>query len=253
MAKKATSLSISEESLNIADRLGSAINRSRSAVFDYAVKALYPLASRISYHSNEVKNLEELFLNQSVNIHLQSVRGTPEITHEEFFLAGWESHVKSPLDILAFEHYRHNTSDGAMGKIEKKSIEEQLKDMVDANRVKGAIHIKTDRIIDKRSPNVKGYEKTILINDTSWHGYFFDLNQIIILPISDLIIFGIKEVLKRRAICFNAPYICWINIYHTNDMAVMVPIIRVTDVPEHRRKEKIIFIVNPFAERPKTN
>lgn len=246
MAKKTTSLNISEESINIADRIGSAMHMSRSAVFDYAVKALYPLASRISYHSNEIKKLEELLLNQSMDVHLQSVRGAPEITREEFFLAGWESHIKSPLNIQAFEHYRHNTSDGTMGKSEKKSIEEQLQYIVDAHRVKGAIHIKTDRIVDKTSPNVKGYAKTILIEETSWRGYFFDFNHIVTLPVTDLIIFGIKEVLKRRSICLNAPYICWINIYHTNDMAVMVPIIRVTDVPEHRRQEKTIFIVNPF-------
>lgn len=253
MAKKTTSLSISEESINIADRIGSAMHISRSAVFDYAVKALYPLASRISYHSNEVKNLEELFLNQSTDIHLQSVRGTPEITREEFFLAGWESCIKSPLNIFAFEYYRHNTCDETIGKSEKKNIEEQLKDFVDANRVKGAIHIKTDRIVDKNGPYVKGHTKTILIKETSWNGYFFDFNKIITLPITDLIIFGIKEVLKRRAICLNGPYICWINIYHTNDMAVMVPILRLTDVPEQRRQEKIIFIVNPFTERSKTN
>ena len=70
MAKKTTSLSISEESINIAGRISSAMHMSRSAVFDYAVKALYPLASRISYHSNAVKNIEELFLNQSLDIHL---------------------------------------------------------------------------------------------------------------------------------------------------------------------------------------
>ncbi|EGG3664968.1 hypothetical protein QKW95_004210 [Salmonella enterica] len=251
MAKKITSLSISEESINIADKIGFAMRRSRSAVFDHAVKALYPLARQVNYHNTEVKKLEELFFNQSLDVHLQSTRGEPEISREEFFLMGWESGIKSPLDIQAFEHYRHNTRDGTMGKSEKKSIEEQLKYIVDANRLKGAIHIKTERIVDKNGPNVKGCYKTILIKETSWNGYFFDLSNIVTLPITSLIIFGVKEVLKREKIYFDAPYICWINIYNTNDQALMVPVIRVTDVPEHRRQEKIIFIVNPFRGETK--
>ena len=253
MAKKTTSLSLSEESINIADKIGLVIHKSRSSVFDYAVKALYPLAKQVNYHNNEVKKLEELFLNQSLDVHLHSTRGEPEISREELFLMAWESDIKSPLNILAFEYYRHNTGDGTMGKSEKKSIEEQLKDIVYANRMKGAIHIKTDRIVDKNGPNIKGYAKTILIKETSWNGYFFDLNHIIKLPITSLIIFGVKEVLKREKIHFNAPYVCWINIYNTNDFAIMLPVIREDEVPEYRKNKKAIFIVNPFPEGPKTN
>lgn len=251
MAKKITSLSISEESINIADKIGFALHRSRSAVFDHAVKALYPLARQVYYHNNEVKKLEELFLNQSLDVNLQSTRGEPEISREELFLMGWESSIKSPLNIQAFEHYRHNTRDGTMGKSEKKSIEEQLKYIVDTNRMKGAIHIKTERIIDKNGPNVKGCYKTIFIKETLWNGYFFDLNHIVTLPITSLIIFGVKEVLKREKIYSNAPYICWINIYNTNDQALMVPVIREDEVPEHRKNQKVIFIVNPFRRDQK--
>ncbi|WP_039991022.1 hypothetical protein [Serratia odorifera] len=120
MAKKITSLNISNISIETADTIGAALNISRSAVFDYVMIAYRPFASRVSHHHNEVKKLGEFLLNQSVDAHLSSIRGIPEITREEFFLAGWKSHIKSQLNIPSFEHYRHNTSDGTMSKGEKK-------------------------------------------------------------------------------------------------------------------------------------
>ncbi|HBL6926807.1 TPA: hypothetical protein LSH87_000700 [Citrobacter koseri] len=251
MAKKITSLNISNESIEIADRIGAALNISRSAVFDYVMNAHRPFANQISHYHYEVKKLEERFLNQSVDAHLSSVRGKPEITREELFSSAWKHNIKSQLYVPSFEHYRHNTSDGTMGKGEKKIIEEQLESFVDTYRMKGAIHIKTDRIVDTNGPNARGCSSTILIKEKSWNGYFFDFNHIVTLPISDLIIFGVKEVLKREKIYFDAPYICWINIYHTNDLAVMIPIIREEEISDHRKNEKSIIIINPFTRGAK--
>ncbi|ECF6118931.1 hypothetical protein VXK11_002127 [Salmonella enterica] len=247
MTKKITSLNISNESIEIADRIGAALNISRSAAFDYIMNAYRSFAYRISYHHNEVKKLEEFFLNQSVDARLSSVRGKAEITREEILGAVWKNNIKSKLDMPNFEHYRHNTSDGTMGKGEKKIIEGQLESLVDTYRMKGAIHIKTDRIVDTNGPNARGCSSTILIKEKSWNGYFFDFYNIVTLPISDLIIFGVKEVLKRENIYFDAPYICWINIYHTNDLAVMVPVIREEEMSAHRKNEKTIIVINPFA------
>lgn len=247
MAKKITSLNISNESIEIADRIGDALNISRSAVFDYIMNAYRSFAYRISYHHNELKKLEAFLLNQSMDAHLSSIRGKPEITREEILGAVWKNDIISKLNIPNFEHYRHNTSDGTMGKGEKKIIEEQLESFVDTYRMKGAIHIKTDRIVDTNGPNVRGCSSTILIKEKSWNGYFFDFNHIVTLPISDLIIFGVKEVLKREKIYFDAPYICWINIYHTNDLAVMIPIVREEEISDHRKNEKSIIVINPFT------
>ncbi|HEJ7039016.1 TPA: hypothetical protein SMF55_000720 [Serratia liquefaciens] len=248
MAKKIISLNISDVSIETSDMIGTALNISRSAAFDYVMYGYRLFASRVSHHNNEVKKLRELLLNQTMDAHLSSIRGIPEITREEFFLAGWKSHIKSQLNIPSFEYYRHNTSDGTMSKGEKKIIEEQLEGFVDTYRMRGAIHIKTDRIVDKNGPNVKGSANTILIKETSWNGYFFDFNNIVLLPISDLIIHGVREVLKRKEIYSNSPYVCWINIYHTNELAVMVPIIQEDEVSDHRRNEKVIIVINPFTE-----
>ena len=61
-----------------------------------------------------------IFLNQLVDAHLLSIRGKPEITREEILGAVWKNDIKRKLYIPNFEHYRHNTSDGTMGKGEKK-------------------------------------------------------------------------------------------------------------------------------------
>lgn len=251
MSRQSVSLSLSAEHIKAMDLVANMTGKTRSAIADLSFKAAIPFYNKIIYHRTKITQIEEFLLNQSVDAHLSLARGKPEIAPEELFGAVWKNNIKSQHNVLGFEHYRHNTNDGTMGKGEKKIIEEQLESFVDTYRMKGAIHIKTDRIIDTNGPNVRGCSSTILIKEKSWNGYFFDFNHIVTLPISDLIIFGVKEVLKRENIYFDVPYICWINIYHTNDLAVMIPIIREEELSERYKNEKSIIVINPFAEGTK--
>ncbi|HAT1608152.1 TPA: hypothetical protein I8Y23_004519 [Raoultella planticola] len=220
---------------------------SRSAGIELGMKVVIPFFKKITSCHYAAKQIEEILLRQSINEHISQVRGTPEITHEEFFLTIWNTHIKSALWIPSIENFQKKTNDGSMGKLEKKSITERLEVLVDANRAKAAIHIHTDRITDDNSQHVKGYSNTILLKETSYEGYHFDINNIVVLPISELIIFGVKEVLKRKNIYFNCPHICWINIYHTNNVAVMLPIIREVNLQQCTRKETKIILINSFA------
>ncbi|AYM91577.1 hypothetical protein D9980_13855 [Serratia sp. 3ACOL1] len=247
MSKKVTT-NFKDESLIVdIDNFCYVKDISRSTGIELGMKILIPFFNKITSCHYEAKQIEEILLRQSINEHISQVRGTPEITHEEFFLTVWNTHIKSALWIPSIENFQKKTNDGSMGKLEKKSITERLEALVDANRAKAAIHIHTDRITDDNSQYVKGYSNTILLKETSYEGYHFDINNIVVLPISELIIFGVKEVLKRKNIYFHYPHICWINIYHTNNLAVMLPIICEANLPQCTRNEMKIILINPFA------
>ncbi|MHA3510520.1 hypothetical protein ACX1G9_04130 [Yersinia enterocolitica] len=247
MSKKVT-INFKDESLIAAiDNFCYVKDITRSAGCELGLKAVVPFFNKITSCHYEAKQIEEILLRQSINEHISQVRSTPEITREEFFLTVWNTHIKNTLWIPSIENSQKKTNDGSMGKLEKKSITERLEVLVDANRAEAAIHIHTDRITDDNSQYVKGYSNTILLKETSYGEYYFDINNIVVLPISELIIFGVKGVLKRKDIYFSNPYICWINIYHTNNLAVMLPIICKAELPQCTKNEKKIILINPFT------
>ncbi|EOD4081633.1 hypothetical protein ACOHX9_002032 [Yersinia enterocolitica] len=247
MSKKVTTNFKDESLISAVDNFCYVKKISRSAAFELAIKAVVPFFNKITSCHYEAKQIEEILLRQSINEHISQVRGIAEITREEFLLTIWNTHIKSTLWIPSIENFQKKTNDGSMGKFEKKSITERLEALLDASRAKAAIHIHTDRITDDNSQYVKGYSNIILLEETSYQGYHFDINNIVVLPISELIIFGVKEVLKRKNIYFHNPQICWINIYHTNNLAVMLPIISETDLPQRTKNERNIILINPFA------
>ncbi|AHF76147.1 hypothetical protein Sant_1074 [Sodalis praecaptivus] len=247
MSKKVT-INFKDESLITAvDNFCHVKDVSRSAAFELVVKASVPFLNKITSYHYQARQIEMILLRQSIHGHISQIRGTPEITHEEFFLTVWNTHIKSALWIPSIENSQKKTNDGSMGTLEIKNITERLEVLVDTNRAKAAIHIHTDRITDDNSQYLKGYSNTILLKETSYGEYYFDINKIVVLPITELIIFGVKGVLKRKDIYFSHPYICWINIYHTNNLAVMLPIICKAELPQCTKNEKKIILINPFT------
>ncbi|EOG4179071.1 hypothetical protein ACLB5K_004818, partial [Enterobacter hormaechei] len=91
-----------------------------------------------------------------------------------------------------------------------------------------------------------GLSNIILIKETVYDGCFFDLSSIVIMPIFELITFGVEEVLKRNKIHHKQSCYCWIPIYYTNDLAVMVPVIAEGDTPQKAMKGGDAIIINPF-------
>ncbi|ECS4614210.1 hypothetical protein A9W13_17210, partial [Salmonella enterica subsp. enterica serovar Typhimurium var. 5-] len=72
-----------------------------------------------------------------------------------------------------------------------------------------------------------------------------------LLSASQLIIFGINEVLRRKEIVMPYPVVCWIDIYHVNEMVVMLPVIRKTDV-SNRVNAPDDIIINPYSQESRT-
>ncbi|MDM2778072.1 hypothetical protein OGY18_13120, partial [Citrobacter sp. Cpo142] len=93
---------------------------------------------------------------------------------------------------------------------------------------------------------VRTFPNIILIKETVYDGCFFDLSSIVIMPIFELITFGVEAVLKRNKTPPKQSCYCWIPIYYTNDLAVMVPVIAEGDTPQKAMKGGDAIIINPF-------
>lgn len=74
----------------------------------------------------------------------------------------------------------------------------------------------------------------------------FDLSSIVIMPIFELITFGVEAVLKEIKLPKQSCY-CWIPIYYTNDLAVMVPVIAEGDTTQKAMKGGDAIIINPLT------
>jgi hypothetical protein len=133
-----------------------------------------------------------------------------------------------------------------MGRSEKKLIHEKLSCIIKSFHVKKAIFIYTDRRVNHKHLIAGGLSNIILIKETVYDDYFFDFSSIVIMPIFELITFGVEAVLKRNKIHPEQSCYCWIPIYYTNDLAVMVPVIAEGDAPQKAIKGRDAIIINPF-------
>ena len=85
------------------------------------------------------------------------------------------------------------------------------------------------------------------MKETSYEEYFFDLSQIQLLPVSELIIFGTEKVLERKNITIPHPCVCWIDIYQVNGLAIMVPIVHEVNATRRNHSTDDIIVINPFG------
>ncbi|AJI96003.1 hypothetical protein BD65_1430 [Yersinia ruckeri] len=150
-------------------------------------------------------------------------------------------------DILDVTDIKNSLPDQRMSNLEKEEIKKTLRNCIKDTEVKNAIYIYTDREVNYAKRLATGLATIQLIKDTIYEGKFFDLNRVVLLPVIELIEYGIDSVLKRHSVNTSFPHICWIPIFYINDKAVMIPVIQERDVPSSLRSEGNFIIINPFS------
>ncbi len=173
------------------------------------------------------------------------------MTLEEYCSLIWKTNIMSPLKTPIADYFQLNANDEFMGKDEKTVIRERLSSLRENYDMEKAIYIYNQRHFDVKHQSVSGYSNIILIHRTTFEGYYFDAGQALLLSTSQLIIFGINEVLRRKGIVMPYPVVCWIDIYHVNEMVVMLPVLRKTDV-SNRVNVPDDIIINPYSQESRT-
>ncbi|MFJ5331686.1 hypothetical protein [Pectobacterium versatile] len=224
---------------------------SRSSTVSFLLDLTVPVLDKINSHNYAAKDIEFQLKNFFEKECYQQVRSESKLTIEEHFYEIWHSHIKHPKEITDREIHEHRNTQSKMGVTERNTIREKLTGLINNFNVKKAIYIYTDRRIDNRYLIAGGISNIILTNEITFGDYLFDFSQIVCLPIFDLITFGTKETLRKHKIHLPSSYICLIPIYHTNDKAVMVPVIRLGDAPQQAKTGINIIIINPFENEVK--
>lgn len=253
MYKRITFSPNKKSTIELIDSFSHAKRCSRSEVISFLLNATVPVLNKIisQYHMAETLEytLSCLFKEKEVI----TKRTDPKLTYEEFFFSIWKTQIRFSNEIIDNDFHKHKISHNRMGRGEKNKIHEKLSMLIDKFNAKKAIFIYTDRRVNNDYLIAGGISNIILIKKVVYDGHVFDFNRIVILPIFELITFGVEEVFKRKNISPVQSCLCWIPIYHTNELAVMVPVLAEGDATQKSITGRKTIIVNPFVEEINNN
>lgn len=221
---------------------------SRSKVISSLLNITTPVLKQVINHYKDIESIESLLVKICLDTgHIKELDHST-LTIEEHFMSIWKNNIKHEREFINNEVYRHKPSSPKMGNTERESIREMLLSLTEKLNAKKAIFIYTDRRVNNKYLLAGGISNTLIIKETTYDDYFFDFHQLTILPIFDLILLGTEKALMRNNLTAKTPCICWIPIYHTNDKAIMLPIIRKDDAPNSSLTGSNAIIINPFSK-----
>ncbi|SQA30336.1 Uncharacterised protein [Yersinia enterocolitica] len=151
-------------------------------------------------------------------------------------------------NILDVKDIQNSLPGKRMSNLEIEGIKKTLRNCIEEGEAENVIYIYSDRKVNYAKRLATGLATIQLIKDTMYEGNFFDLSRVVLLPAIELIEYGIDRVLKKHSVNTSFPHICWIPIFYINDKAVMIPVIRESDVASSSKPTGNIIIINPFAD-----
>lgn len=221
---------------------------SRSKVISSLLNITTPVLKQVINHYKDIESIESLLVKTCLDTgHIKELDHSI-LTIEEHFMSIWKNNIKHEREFINNEVYRHKPSSQKMGNTERESIREMLLALTEKFNAKKAIFIYTDRRVNNKYLLAGGISNTLIIKETTYDDYLFDFHQLTILPIFDLILLGTEKALMRNNLTTKTPCICWLPIYHTNDKAIMLPIIRKDDAPNSSLTGSNTIIINPFSK-----
>ncbi|MDR7022432.1 hypothetical protein [Aeromonas salmonicida] len=221
---------------------------SRSAVISSLLNALVPRLKCINAHYSAAKDLERELTNVLEQQDCLLPQEQFAISAEEHFHQLWIMKIRHPRNIVDYKIHEHKKNKTNMEQDEISYIKEMLENIVNKMAVEKAIFIYTDRRVSHKFQKAGGLSNTLLINQSEYEGYFFDFANSKPLPMLDVIAHGIKEALKRHQATLPIPCVCWIPIYYVDDMVIMTPVIKSTDVKKQKLTMDKAIIINLLGQ-----
>lgn len=221
---------------------------SRSAVISSLLNALVPRLKRINAHYHAANNLEHELTNVLGQQDCLLPKQQLSISAEEHFHQLWVMKIRHPRNIVDYQLHEHKKTKANMEQDEITYIKEMLENIVSQMNVEKAIFIYTDRRVSHKFQKAGGLSKTLLINQSEYDGYFFDFANSTPLPMLDVIAHGLTEALKKHQVTISTHCVCWIPIYYIDDMVIMTPVIKATDVKKQKLTMDKTIIINLFGQ-----
>lgn len=222
-------------------------NCTESSVVLSCVTTMAPILEKMNENHQSALNLQGRLQRFIVTETISQLRSTPCIVPEELCRTIYQTSIKSNSLISPADNHQQKSGNDSMTKREALTIKEYLKSLKKSINVKKIIYIYDERKIDLRTFRVYGRANIIPIKEDRCNDYFFDFDNIQVLSTSDLITFGTTELIKRKKIAFSHPYICWVDIYHVNNLSIMLPVANANDVSTCKKTSSDVIVINPFS------
>lgn len=247
MSRRASVTFKNESTLELLSFYSRLTGKPLGSVMSDALDMAAPIFEKSIRHQCSINEIQNDLLKFYIKENINRGRGSSEITLEEYCLLIWNTNIKSPLKVPVSDFFQLKVNDEFMGKDEKTVIHERLASLRESYNMEKAIYIYNKRRFDVKKQSISGDSNILLIHKTTFEEYYFDAGHVQLLPASKLIIFGINEVLRRRGVVLPCPVICWIDIYHVNEMVLMLPVLRKADASCLVRSRNDI-IINPYSQ-----
>lgn len=248
MGKKVTFTAKRTESIEEFKRLAVLRKSSLSEEISNGLDILAPFYAAINSHihnANEIERNLPSILRKCLN---HEVYEEDTFNFDKVLWSVWENNIRQQQEFLEEKFHIHKMTGQRMGKIEIDQIENDAKDLVETFSAQRVIWIYTDRRVNNKYLKAGGISNIILIKQINFGGYYFDINHTVVIPLIDLSIYGAKRSIKNKGVKLLHPYLCWIPIYHTNNMAIMVPVLEDKYIHSTRQEKCIVTIIDPFNE-----
>jgi len=224
---------------------------SYSESINFWLDVVSPLIMEANFHHqtaveierNAVLALKEIIKNSSLE---------EEITRAEVILQTiWDENIRRKEEILDDNVYLHKLKGNIIGKYEMEGIECKAKEIIEKFGAERLIWIYTDRRVNHEHLKAGGISNLIIIKKLNYGGYYFDINHVIILSLIEISMHGADKAIKKKGVVLPHSYTCWIPIYHTNNMVVMLPVIEESMKHKSCNEKSVLTVINPFNEEVK--
>lgn len=221
---------------------------SYSESINFWLDVVSPLIREANFHHQTAVEIE-----RNAVLALKGIIKKPsleeEIARAEVILQTiWNENIRWEEEILDNNVYLHKLRSNLMGKDEMDGIECNAKKIIEMFSAERLIWIYTDRRVNHNHLKAGGISNLIIIKKTNYGGYYFDINHVIILSLIEVSTYGANNAIKKKGVVLPHSNICWIPIYHTNNMVVMLPVIEESMKHKSCNDNSIITIINPFNE-----
>ena len=172
-----------------------------------------------------------------------------EITRVEIILMSiWNETIREKEEFVGDDIYIHKLRTHLMGRDELEGIKCRAEEIIERYGAERLIWIYTDRRVNHKYSQAGGLSNLIIIKKSHYANYYFDINHAIILSLSEIAMYGAEKAIKKKGVILPHPYTCWLPIYHTNNMVVVIPVIEERMKHKSCKENCALTIINPFSD-----
>lgn len=221
---------------------------SHSESINFWLDLVSPLIREANYHHQTAAEIEKNAVLTLKKI-MQTDSLEKESTRAEVILMTiWDENIRQQEEIVGNDVYIHKLRTKLMGKNELEGIQCSAEEIIERYGAERLIWIYTDRRVNHKHLQAGGISNLIVIKKSHYANYYFDINHAIILSLCEISMYGADKAIKKKGVILPHSYSCWIPIYHTNTMVVMIPVIEERMKHKSCKENCVLTVINPFNE-----